>query len=132
MELVGIALSIPVAFSISAIYSFFLARAVLKRRPLVHTLRAASYLVLTLFGIEIVLLAVLGAVRTNTLIGRGFYTVHLLIFFLGPPALANLLVLRERAGILAKWYVAASVCTVLAFVLVMVQYGVSEPLYGIE
>ncbi len=62
----------------------------------------------------------------------GFDRLHPMIFFLGPPALENLLVLRERQGILGNWYVAASLCTVLAFVLLIVQYNVSEALYGIE
>jgi len=132
MELAGIAEAVPVAFVISALYCLLLARVVLKFERAIRWLRVASYLMLALFGVELVLLMTLGSVRSSALIGRGFYVTHLAIFFLAPPALANLLVLRKRAGSSATWYVAAAVCTVFAFLLVLIQYSVSESLYGIE
>jgi len=132
MELFGIALSVPVALVASTLYCFLLDRVVLKCDRLGRWLRVASLFILALFVVEIVLLMTLGSVRSNGLFGPGFYATHVVIFFLGAPALANLLVLRPSRGAFAKWYVAAAVCTVFAFFLVLLQYSVSESIYGIE
>jgi hypothetical protein len=80
--------------------------------------------------VEVVLLAVIGAVRARTLLGPGFYALHLIMFFLGTPALANIPLLRRRA--LGRWYWVVPICTLFAFVLVLLQIGVSEALYGID
>jgi hypothetical protein len=52
-----------------------------------------------------------------------------MVFVLGTPALANVLVLRPIA---CKWYVAGLVCTIFAVFLVLLEYDVSEALYGIN
>ena len=78
-----------------------------------------------------VLLATIGAVRSRGAIGPAFYAVHIALFFLGTPALANALVLRKRGG-MRRWYWAVPACTLFAFALVLLQYGVSEALYGID
>ena len=130
MEILGIFYSIPVAFVASSIYCFFLAKVVLRHERVCRVLRRLSYVVLSLFAVELIFLATLGAVRSRGMLGPGFYVAHLLFFFLGVPALGNLLVLRRKGG--QPWYVAALFCTVLAFVLVFVQLGVSEALYGID
>jgi hypothetical protein len=82
--------------------------------------------------IELVLLITIGAVRSRGLLGPGFYVAHVIFFFLCPPALANVLVLRPKTGVVSQWWVAGALCTVLAFCLVLLQYGVSEALYGID
>jgi len=132
MELFGIALSIPVAFLASTLYCLFLAPVITKFERTSRWLRVVSWTVLGVFAAELILLATMGSVRSRGLLGPGFYIAHLILFFLGPPALANLLVLRSLPGITAKWYVAASLCTVLAFFSVLLQYQVSESLYGID
>jgi cobalamin synthase len=132
MEIFGILLSIPAAFVLSMLYCLFLAKAITRFDRLVFWLWNISFLVLALFEVEIVLLMSLGAVRSRGILGPGFYVVHLFFFFVCTPALANLLVLRRYGGFRAKWYFAPIPCTVLAFVLVLLQYGVSESLYGIN
>jgi hypothetical protein len=132
MELFGIAFSIPVAFVASMLYCLFLARVVVNFERPRRWLRFTSRLVLALFAAELALLVSLGSVRSRGLLGPSFYVVHLIFFFLGAPALANLLVLRPRRGFFAKWYVAGALCTVFAFFLVLLQYTVSESLYGID
>jgi hypothetical protein len=82
--------------------------------------------------VEVVLLETLGAVRSRGIVGPAFYVVHLVFFFLCTPALANVLVLRPARGSLSTWYIAGALCTVLAFILVLLQYDVSESLYGID
>jgi hypothetical protein len=132
MEMLGIVLSIPVAFVASMLYSFFLSRVVLKYERLSRWLRFTSCFFLGLFACELGLLVTLGSVRSRGLLGPGFYVAHLAFFFMGPPALANLLVLRPRPGFLTNWYVAGVFCTLFAFFLVLLQYSVSESLYGID
>ena len=130
MELFGVVLSIPVAFAVCAIYCYGIAK-LPKSGQLNRGLRYAGYSVLLGFLIEIVLLGALGAVRSRGILGPGFYVAHLVIFFLGPPALANALVLHPK-GFLTRWYVATVLCTIFAFSLVLLQYGVSEALFGID
>jgi len=89
-------------------------------------------MVLAAFAVEVGLLATLGAVRSRAAVGPGFYVAHSVLFFLGTPALAQVLVLRRRPGIPGKWYVAAILCSAFAVVLVVLQYAVSEALYGIN
>jgi hypothetical protein len=129
MEIFGIFFSIPVALVASSIYCFFLAKVVLRHEHACRILRKLSYVVLSLFAVELTLLSTLGAVRTRAVLGPGFYLAHVIFFFLGVPALGNLLVLRRNGQ---PWYVAAVLCTALAFLLVLLQYGVSEALYGID
>ena len=95
-------------------------------------LRIASYILLPLFLIELLLSFTFRAVRRRALFGPGFYVVHLLIFFAGPRAIANTLILRSGRGALSNWRAVAVLCTLIAFFLVWPQYGVSEPLFGIE
>ena len=129
MEIFGIILSVPVAFVASLLYCFLLAKIVRRWSLVSHLLRWASLVVLVVFVVEIALLATVGAVRSRAAIGPLFYPAHLMVFFLGVPALANVLVLRRNVK---RWYVAVPLCTLFALVLVLMQYGVSEALYGID
>lgn len=132
MEVFGIILSIPVAFVASLVYCFLLTTVVVRVETLRRVMWLVSVGVLIAFGVEVVLLLVLGAVRARGLLGPSFYVGHVILFFLGTPALANVLILRTRPKRLARWYLAVPLCTVFAFALVLLQYGVSEALYGIE
>src|SRR5918995_6046106 len=88
--------------------------------------------ILIAFVIELLLLATLGAIRARAMLGPGFYAAHVLLFFVSTPALANALILRKRTGLVGRWYVAVPLCTLFALFLVLLQYGVSEALYGID
>jgi hypothetical protein len=132
MEIVGIILSVPAAFVCSMLYCLLLVKVILKLERLAYILRLLSIVVLALFVVEIVLLITLGSVRGREILGPGFYATHVALFFLGPPALANLLVLKPGPQPYRRWYVAALMCTGFAFCLVLLQYTVSESLYGID
>jgi hypothetical protein len=54
MEIFGILLSIPAAFVLSMLYCLFLAKAIARFDRLVFWLWNVSFLVLALFGVEIV------------------------------------------------------------------------------
>lgn len=131
MEVFAIFLSVPVAFVANVLYCLFLAKVVIKSEDWSRLLRRCSWIVLSLFAVELVLLVTIGAARSRGILGPGFYLAHLAFFVLGPPALDNLLVLRPR-GVTSRWYVASVLGTVLAFFLVLLQYSVSEALYGID
>ena len=131
MEIFGIALSIPAAFVASTVYSFLLSKVIIRIDPLRRLMWMASIAVLLLFVIEVALLITIGAVRSGTILGPGFYVAHVVIFFTGTPALANVLILRNPRGTF-RWYWAVPACTAFAFILVLLQYGVSEALYGID
>ena len=132
MELFGIALSVPIAFVMSMIYCAILAYALRQIELIRRWLYTVSIVILLGFITEVVLLVTLGAVGSRGLIGPAFYVAHLVFFFFGTPALANVLVLRKRGPLVRKWYLAGAICTVFAFCLVLLQYGVSEALYGID
>ena len=132
MELFGIALSVPIALVCSTLYCLFTAKAVAKFQKVSRFLCIVSAFVLGLFVVELILLMTLGAVRSRGLLGPTFYVVHIILFFLGTPALANVLILRRNSGLLRMWYVAGLICTAFAFFLVLLQYSVSESLYGID
>ena len=131
MELFSIFLSIPITCVASMLYCLFLAQVVSERERPCRWLRLVSWPVLSLFAVELALLVTIGSVRSRRLLGPGFYVAHLILFIFCTPALANLLVLRRR-GVFAEWYTAGALCTLFAFFLVLLQYGVSESLYGIN
>lgn len=129
VENFGIIFSIPAAFIATAVYRILLLLAVGKCHWITRLFRPVSYVVLGLFGFELILLIKYGAVASRGLVGPAFYAVHTVVFFLGTPALANVLLLRTSP---AKWFVVLPLCTVFALVLVLLQYDVSERLYGIN
>jgi hypothetical protein len=132
VELFGIIFSIPVAFVVSMMYCAILAHMIRRFEGLRRWLHAASVVVLAGFLGEVVLLTTLGAVRSRGVIGPAFYVAHVVFFFLGTPALANVLLLRKGAPVIRRWYLAGVLCTAFAFCLVLLQYGVTEALYGID
>ena len=132
VELFGIILSVPVAFACCMLYCLLLAKVISRFRWLGRILRLLSIPVLVVFVVEIVSLVTIGPVRSRGFFGPGFYVTHLIVFFLGPPALANVLVLRVEPKAYCKWYIAGILCTAFAFFLVLLQYTVSESLYGID
>jgi hypothetical protein len=133
MELFGLALSPAVALVASMLYCFFLDRVVVRFERPRRWLLFTSYVVLSFFAVELVMLEGLGAVRSSAILGRSFfYFVHLTLFFLVVPSLANFLLLNQRRRLAVGWYAAAFLCAVFAFFLALIQYSVSQSLYGIE
>jgi hypothetical protein len=132
MEVFGILLSIPAAICASALYRHLLLKAHTRWGWLKHFLLWSSWLVLAAIVAESALLGTRGAVGARVMIGRGFYGFHLLIFFLGTPSLMNVLVLPAAGKRNSSGCLPVCLCVLLAFVLVLMQFGVSESLYGID
>jgi hypothetical protein len=131
MEMFGILLSIPAAFLASTVWCAILVHGIKLFERLSRWLYTVSLIVLVAFVSEVVLLITLGAVQSRGMIGPVFYVVHIAIFFLGTPALANVALLHRRSTVLRYWYLVPIPCTIFALVLILMQYGVSEALYGI-
>jgi hypothetical protein len=132
VELFAIVLSVPVAVVMSMGYCAILAKVVRKLDGVRRPLYSASLVLLGLFLVELVLLVMLGAVRSRAIVGPGFYVAHVVFFFLGTPALANALILGGRGSLVSRWCVAGAICTIFAVMLVLLQYHVSEALYGLN
>jgi hypothetical protein len=132
VELFGIILSVPVAFMTSMVYCALLAKVVRRLDRVRRFLLRVSLIVLGSFVVELVLLSKLGTVRSRAVVGPGFYVAHTVFFFLGTPALANALILGRRCSLVAWWYVAGAVRTIFAIFLILLQYSVSEALYGVD
>jgi hypothetical protein len=132
VELFGIVFSVPAAFVASGVYRSLLLIASRRWPRIRPAFLLASCLVLAAILAEWGLLSLRGSVGTRLLIGRLYYPSHLLVFFLGCPALINVLVLPNPSRWHARWWFALSLCTAFALVLVVQQYVVSEALYGID
>jgi hypothetical protein len=130
VELFGMVLSLPAAFIASLVYCFILTFSN-RTGPLARAMFGVSMGVLLAWVVEIALLATIGSVRSRAVFGPAFYAAHSALFVLGTPALANLLVLWPPKG-LVRWFWAVPICTVFGVTLVVLQYGVSEALYGVE
>ena len=132
MENFAIVLSLPAGICAGLGYSLILGRIVFRLRRVAKLFVWTSCIVLMGLIIECALLATVGAVTCRGLFGPAFYGAHLIIFFLGTPALANVLVLPRRDSVFARWYVAGVLCGFLFTFLVIMQYGVFETLYGVN
>jgi hypothetical protein len=97
-----------------------------------HLLLWGSFSVLGGLVVVWLLLATLGAVASRSLFGPVFYGLHLALFFLAVPALANILVITRSGTVLASWFVVGLLGAMLALPVVLTQYAVSEALYGID
>ncbi|MGA2068114.1 MAG: hypothetical protein ABSG86_24295 [Thermoguttaceae bacterium] len=111
-----------IAFAAGMIYCDFLAVVVSPIDRLYPFLYVASLLVLLWLLGEVVLLLALGPAGFWALAGPRFFPAHLAVFFLSPPALANVLVLRP---VYCKWYVAGVICALFAVFLVLLNFCVA-------
>ena len=131
MEVFAILLSAPISFVATVLYRRAIIWAAARSQLVREVLPPVSIAVLALIALESTLVLSLGAVRCKELLGRAFEDVHLALFMLGVPALANVLILRAAAAF-RHWFIVASLCAVFALFVVMLQYEVTEQIYGID
>ena len=130
MELFGIIFAVPAALIAAVLYSLLM-RLVPPFRGITRT--ALLWLSTAVLGgllVEWGTLLAVGAVRSRAIIGPAFYPLHLVLFFLAVPALANVLLITRSGSVLGSWFVMGSLCSVLALPVVLTQYLVAEALYG--
>ena len=131
VEIFAILLSIPASIVAGTIYCFLLAKFVAPAEAVSLAVWKLSAAVLALLAVEIALLLTIGTTRSAAIIGPAFYVIHVILVLHGTPAVANILVLWPPRG-LVRWYWAVPICTLCAFFLIIMQYSVSETLYGID
>jgi hypothetical protein len=131
VKLFGIIFAVPAVFIAAAIYAGLIPF-VFRYRLVTRIALWFSIAVLCGLLIEWAALLAVGAVRSRAVIGPAFYPVHLVLFFLTVPALANLLIIKKSGTILGTWFTVALLCSVLARAVVLTQYGVAEALYGVD
>jgi hypothetical protein len=132
MELFGIMFSVPVSFVATSIYAVIIKRITTKRTYLIVPLFWISGVILTLIILEFVGVLTVGAIRLREIIGVQYYPLHISVFFLFWPSLANIMGMQRRIGFLSKWYMIGIACAFLGLCVTLLQYGVSEALYGID
>ncbi len=135
MEVLGLLLSIPVAFGVSAFYSLFALLFLSGRDPLGVAVRVLSWMVLATLAVEAAGLAAIGAVRLHDRLGGLFTTIHILVLVLGAPAVANLVARLARArGLthIAVWACTGLACFVVGVGLVFGNVVISEQIYGVD
>ena len=131
MDYLFILFAIPVAAFTSAGYSRLIARlrVINQGRPLT-TIRTLSGIVLAFIALELVFLFTVGKVEVRILMYPIVAGIRVALFFLGVPSLANLFVLGKEYG-RERWKYSLVPCTVLAFVLLMMQLYVTDLLQGV-
>ncbi len=128
----GILFSLPAAFIASSIYSAVLTRILKHWAHLEKIIKLPSIFILILIGIEVLGVALIGTLKLRLIVGEAYYPIHFVLFVLGVPALANLMQVQRRFPILSKWYVTAMICMVMGFGLVLLQYMVTDDLFGVD
>lgn len=130
MELFGLICAAPVAVAVCAGYAWGLAWLAPRLSAHMHTLRRLSLLLLIVAGVEIVGLLTVGAVRLRGTLGPAFTLWHGVAFVSAVPAMMNLLLLRQQP-LRPRWGVILF-CAAIAGMLLVINIGVDEALYGID
>jgi hypothetical protein len=133
MELFALLLAVPVTFVTSVVYTAFVL-AVFRFLPVVsRVLVAASWFVVALIVMELLLLAAMGARGTYAHLGHVFTAMHFLGFLLGPPAVANLVLHFAPCWNLNKWFRLSSValcCWIACMAVLLGHIIVDEAIVG--
>lgn len=132
MEIVGIILSIPMAFITSSIYSILIKKIINKWKPLAKPVFWISALILSLVCLEFLGVIIMGTLTLRQELGQLYYPIHSCLFILTLPSLVNIMVIQKRIHFLSKWYTIGVICALFGLSVVILQYSVSETLYGID
>ena len=132
MELFGLIFSVPFIFVSSCLYLSFLKRIISFMPWITGIFLIPSIFIIILLVLEIIGVATVGTLNLRSFIGPIFYKIHTVIFFLAVPSLSNVMQLQKKFPILHNKLGIALVCTVYGLVVVLLQIGVAETLYGID
>ena len=129
MENCGIVLAFPVTAAASAVYAGLAVFVFSRLRFTRWLLLIPSIVVLVLAAYEAFLLMRHGVLGARALLGPRFETMHAVVFFLTPPAVANTLVFFPGSP-LRDWKLVALATFFVAIGFVFWNYGLQETLYG--
>jgi hypothetical protein len=131
VELFAIVGAIPAAFAAAAVYSSLL-RFLSVPPKLKKALVWLSGVVLAGLLVEWTLLALIGVLALRAALGPVFEILHLALFLSAIPALVHVLVFTRPDSAISGWLAVAALSAALALPVVLIQYGVSEALYGVD
>ena len=131
MESLGITLWILGGIGAAPIFCFALVKYIKPRLNLARLLFYLATIGLCLFALDLLLVGVLGAVRTREFVGSAFFPIHALVTLLSAACLAGVLLLGQR-NLARRWVLVALISWMLGVFSIFYQYGVSEALYGID
>lgn len=132
MELFGIMLSVPMSFVASSIYSVIIKKLTMKWKFLANPILWISALILSLIILEFLGVVTFGTIKLRETIGQSYYPIHTFLFFFALPSLVNVMRLQRKINFLSKWYVIGIACALFGLCVVLMQYSVSESLYGVD
>ena len=132
MEMYGIILSIPAAFLCGSIYAILIGKIIKKWNKSIVSLQWMSVVILALVLFEVVGVTVIGTLKLREIIGVAYYQIHILLFFSTLPSVVNIMKIQKQIPFLSRWYIIGIACALIGFGIVILQYGVSEALYGIN
>jgi hypothetical protein len=128
MEGFSLLLSFPVAIVASLIYMIILEKTI-KRWNFVSKLFVyVSVWVLVLFLLELACVSVFGPINLRRVIGSQYYMIHLYVFLVATPAMANIFALWFKFK--KRLMVGAIVCGVVGTSSALLQYTISNSLFG--
>jgi hypothetical protein len=135
MELFGLLLAAPVTFVASVVY-VALILAVFRFLPVIgKVLVVGSIGVVVVIAAELALLATMGAKGTYAHLGQLFTAIHFFGFFLGPPAVANLVFYYTSRLSTRQWlrFSSATFCCWIACMAALLgNIAVDEAIVGID
>jgi hypothetical protein len=136
MENFGILLAIPATLVASTVYCLGAAILLAKVPRLRRVALAGSFLVVLAILVEIILLVALGAKTSYIRLGVGFAVMHYICFWLGPPAVANLVLILLSHGFdtWKPWRIVVAVlaCWFVCMPTVVVNIVIDEQIVGIN
>jgi len=131
MDYLFILVAIPIAAFTSAGYSRLIASfSVINRGRPLTVVRILSGIVLAFILLEIVFLFTAGKGEASILAVPLVVGIRVAVFFLAVPSLANLFVLGKEYGP-ERWKYSLVPCTVLAFVILIMQLFMTDLLDGV-
>jgi len=110
---------IPAALAATSVYRWIVLESAARHAWIPSALKPASYGMLSLAAVDVLLLIAFGPIRSRVLIGPLFEALHAMVFLLGTPALENVLVLRGKGT--ARWFVTVPLSTIAAEALLFLQ-----------
>jgi hypothetical protein len=130
MDVFGLVLAIPAVVVANIVYVLVARFGLTRLSSLRPWLLWASYLVVAIAALDVIVVLTLGAVAARTLAGPAFWAFHEVVFVFGAPSLANVLILTRRGVWFRYWYATAALCCLFGVFLVFFQVGVGGALYG--
>lgn len=131
LEALGIALWIASGVVAAPLFCLGLVHLVGPRPTLARSVFFLSVLGLSIFTVDVLMVASLGAVYVRQFVGPAYFPIHAVVTLLSAASLAGVLLLGQRS-LKRHWGLVAVVCWFVGIFSIDFQYGVSEALFGID